>query len=67
MENQELIEKLEQLEALMIPPCFIVDMDAVKGQMLQLLDKMVIKGMKSADIVAVIEIFLAYLRQEAKS
>ena len=67
MENQELIEKLEQLEALMIPSCFKVDMDAVKSQMLQLLDKMVLNTMKSADIVAVLEIFLAYLRQEEKS
>ena len=51
----------------MIPSCFKVDMDAVKGQMLQLLDKMVLNTMKTADIVAVLEIFLAYLRQEEKS
>ena len=63
MENQELIERLEQLEALMIPPCFKVDMEAVKGQMLELLDKMTFNTMTIADTVAVLEVFLAYLRQ----
>ena len=64
MENQELIEKLEHLEAVLIPSCFKVDMEAVKGQMLQLIDKMSTNDIKTADIVAVLEIFLAYLRQE---
>lgn len=67
MENQELIEKLEQLEALMIPSCFKIDMDAVKDQMLQLLDKMISNTMNTSDCVAVLEIFLAYLRQEEQS
>ena len=40
MANRELIEKLESLEAGLIPPCFKVDMEAVKGQMLQLIYKM---------------------------
>lgn len=62
MENQELIAKLENLEAMMIPPCFKVDMEAVKDQMLQLLDKMATNNMSSSDVVAVLEIFLAYLR-----
>ena len=66
-EDKALIEKLEQLEALMIPSCFKVDMDAVKGQMLELLDKMTLNTMVRADIVAVLEVFLAYLRQEEKS
>lgn len=64
MENQELIEKLEHLEAVLIPSCFKVDMEAVKGQMLQLIDKMSTNDMKTADIVAVLEVFIAYLRQE---
>ena len=67
MENQKLIEKLEQLEALMIPSCFNVDMEAVKDQMLQLLDKMISNTMNTSDCVAVLEIFLAYLRQEEQS
>ena len=66
MKNQELIERLEETRALMIPSCFRVDMEAVKGQMLELLDKMTLNTMTTADIVAVIEIFLAYLRQEEK-
>ena len=64
MENQDLIEKLEAIEAVMIPSCFKVDMDAVKDQMLQLLDKMSSNTMSTNDCVAVLEIFLAYLRQE---
>lgn len=64
MENQELIAKLENLEAMMIPPCFKVDMEAVKDQMLQLLDKMATNNMSSSDVVAVLEVFIAYLRQE---
>lgn len=67
MENQELIAKLENLEAMMIPPCFKVDMEAVKGQMLELLEKMTLNTMETADVVAVLEIFLAYLREEEKS
>lgn len=64
MANRELIEKLESLEAGLIPPCFKVDMEAVKGQMLQLIYKMCSNTMTKADTVVVIEIFLAYLRQE---
>lgn len=67
MKNQELIERLEQLEAVMIPSCFKVDMEAVKGQMLELLDKMTDNTMKRPDVVAVLEVFLAYLREEEKS
>ena len=67
MENQELIAKLENLEAMMIPSCFKVDMEAVKGQMLELLEKMATNNMNSADVVAVLEVFIAYLRQEVKS
>lgn len=65
--DKELIEKLEQIEAVMIPPCFKADMEAVKGQMLELLDKMTLNTMKRPDVVAVLEIFLAYLRQGEKS
>lgn len=67
MKNQKLIDKLESLEKLMIPPCFKVDMEAVKGQMPELLDKMLANTMRTADVVPVLEIFLAYLRQEEKS
>lgn len=67
MKNKELIENLERIEAVMIPPCFKVDMEAVKGQMLELLDKMTLNTMKRPDIVAVLEVFLAYLRQEEQS
>jgi hypothetical protein len=67
MENQDLIEKLEAIEAVMIPSCFKVDMDAVKDQMLHLLDKMSSNSMSSSDVVAVLEIFLAYLRQEEQA
>lgn len=67
MKNKELIERLEQIEAVMIPPCFKADIEAVKGQMLELLDKMTLNTMKRPDVVAVLEIFLAYLRQEEQS
>ena len=67
MENQKLIDKLETIEAVMIPSCFNVDMEAVKGQMLNLLDKMSSNTMSTNDCVAVLEIFLAYLRQEEQS
>ena len=67
MRNPELIKKLENLEAMMIPSCFKVDMEAVKGHMLELLDKMTLNTMNQPDVVAVLEIFLAYLRQEEKS
>lgn len=66
MKNQELIERLKQLEAVMIPSCFKVDMEAVKGQMLELLDKMTLNTMETPDVVAVLEVFLAYLRSEAR-
>ncbi|WP_407461863.1 hypothetical protein [Methanobrevibacter sp.] len=64
MTNSELIAKLENLEAMMIPSCFKVDMEAVKGHMLELLDKMTTNNMSSSDVVAVLEVFIAYLRQE---
>lgn len=64
MDNQELISTLEIFEALLIPACFVCDMEAVKGQMLDILDKMSTNTMSKADVVAVLEIFLAYLRQE---
>lgn len=67
MGNKELIENLERIEAVMIPLCFKVDMEAIKGQMLELLDKMTLNTMTRPDVVAVLEIFLAYLRQEEKS
>lgn len=67
MDTIELIKKLENLEAVLIPSCFKVDMEAVKGQMLELLEKMTLNTMETADVVAVLEIFLAYLREEEKS
>lgn len=66
MTDKELIENLERIEAVMIPPCFKADMEAVKGQMLELLDKMTLNTMERPDVVAVLEIFLAYLSQEEK-
>lgn len=66
MKSKELIENLERIEAVMIPSCFKVDMDPVKGQMLQLLDKMTLNTMKRPDVVAVLEIFLAYLRGDER-
>lgn len=66
MKNKELIENLERIEAVMIPPCFKADMEAIKGQMLELLDEMTLNTMKRPDIVAVVEIFLAYLRGEER-
>lgn len=67
MKNQELIERLEETRRLLIPSCFKVDMEAVKGQMLELLDKMTLNTMERPDVVAVLEVFLAYLREEEKS
>jgi len=67
MENHELIAKLENLEVMMIPSCFKADMEAVKGQMLELIYKMIANSMSSSDVVAVLEVFIAYLRQEEQS
>lgn len=67
MTDKELIENLERIEAVMISPCFKADMEAIKGQMLELLDKMTLNTMERPDVVAVVEIFLEYLRQEEQT
>lgn len=67
MKNQELIERLEETRRLLIPSCFKIDMDSVKDNMLVIIDNMTTNTMDTADVVAVLEVFLAYLRQEEQS
>ena len=69
IDNSEMISELTriELEHLKLPPCFVCDMDAIKEDLLNIVERLRTDKMTISDLIALHEIIKDWLRREEQS
>ena len=69
IDNSEIISELTriELEDLRCPPCFVCDIDAIKKDLLNILERLRRDEMSISDLIALHEIIKDWLAQEESS